>query len=75
MSVGTEPHSSETGTEDKSQDSSFFKAGLVALSNPEIPSVFLWPMHLFFSFHACKETPGIQHIKVKKREKKKKKAK
>lgn len=67
MRVGTEPHSSEPGTEEISQDSSFFKAALVALSNPEIPSAFLLPMYLFFSFHVCKETPEIQQVKKKKK--------
>lgn len=73
MRVGTEPHSSEPGTEEISQDSSFFKAALVALSNPEIPSAFLLPMYLFFSFHVCKETPEIQQVKKKKKKDSKKK--
>lgn len=42
----------------------------MALSNPEIPTPFLWHMYLFFSFHTCKETPEIQHIKVNKKRKK-----
>lgn len=72
MRVGTEPHSSEPGTEESSQDSSFFKAAVVALSNPEIPSAFLLPMYLFFSFHVCKETPEIQQVKKKKKKGQKK---